>query len=99
MCLRTPEKVCSSSYAERDCEDSVLAVVVRRTTTTPAITPADLLQTRDMVPGQGDLSVITARGEGRELREGGTCVGLLTHLLEDHAKIEQRSRVAGSEEQ
>src|SRR6267142_994940 len=91
MWFRTPEKVCSSSYAARVCAAADAGALAIRTAVASAPSAA-LLQRREMLFGDRDLSIIPARSKSSELRKGGSRVVLLPHLLEHDAEIERRTR-------
>src|SRR2546427_7937106 len=94
MWFRTPEKVCSSSYAARVCAAAAHGAPAIRTAVASAPS-ATLLQRREMLLGDRDLSIIPARSKRSELRKGDSRVVLLPHLLEHDAKIERGTRISG----
>src|SRR5205809_1935628 len=63
MWFRTPEKVCSSSYAARDCAAAGPGALAIRAAVASAPRAA-LLQRREMLLGDRDLAIIPALRRG-----------------------------------
>src|SRR5712692_2043754 len=96
MWFRTPEKVLSSSYAERCWPDS-WNVGHRDSNPATARSPgrAALRESGQALLGVVDLWSIPARGEGEEPCEGRLGLRGLLQLLLDDAEQVRDSRVAG----
>src|SRR5206468_13130010 len=94
MWLRTPEKVCSSSYAARDCAAAGPGALAIRAAVASAPRAA-LLQRREMLLGDRDLAVIPARSKRGELRKCGSRVVLPAQLLEHQTETERWAGIAG----
>src|SRR6185436_8160351 len=94
MWFRTPEKVCSSSYALR----AVCAPAARgpASANVAALATAamTLLECRKMLFGNRGLSFISARGESDVLSESGFRIVLPALLLQQQTQKEVRTRVA-----
>src|SRR6266540_3857384 len=94
MWFRTPEKVCSSSYAARVCAAAAPGALASRVAVA-SVPRTALLQRREMLLGDRDLAIIPARSKRGELRKGGPRVVLLPHLLKHDAEVEGRTRISG----
>src|SRR6266542_3005369 len=95
MWFRTPEKVCSSSYAARVCAAAGHGALAIRAAVARAPSAA-LLQRREQLLGDRVLAIIPARSKRGELRKGAPRVVLLPHLLKHDPEAEGRTQISGN---
>src|SRR5882672_3808062 len=94
MWFRTPENAWSSSYADR-CWAATWPGTTGGSSTAPATRmPSRLLQRGEMLLGDRDLSVITARGKSDETAERSARFVLVPQLFEHEAEVEVCTHVA-----
>src|SRR5260370_32456515 len=96
MWLRTPENVCSSSYAARCVwAGSAAAMPAENNAPTSMGRRARLVERGEMLLGNADLAFIATRRESGELRERGACSIGLAQLLKHEPQVKLWAGITG----